>query len=231
MLGPMRRYSTRAIERIIGFYKQRIKSKSATAINASNQLCTTAAHHHYMHAGDVAQEDENDGNLGSYTITTTEADMGTNDVVNAQGTADSHRLWCVVRDESLKVGQFDAWDLDRYLRQYWKRHLKVRNAISSLRESKIIVGKELFDSDTGTFYGSKAYPHLARKKPVAFVKLSIPVDVNRADPGASYDLVWETYFGICILFFAYTYQGTVKYWVQSLTVYFADKRFIVFYMI
>lgn len=96
-----------------------------------------------MHAGDVAQEDENDGNLGSYTITTTEADMGTNDVVNAQGTADSHRLWCVVRDESLKVGQFDAWDLDRYLRQYWKRHLKVRNAISSLRESKIIVGKEL----------------------------------------------------------------------------------------
>lgn len=227
MLGPMRRYSTRSIERTIGFYKKRIKSISATAVNAANQLCTITAHHHCQHSGDLDVDDGEDGKFESYTITT-ENDNDTNDMVNVQeGTADSHRLWRVLQDDSLTVGQFDSWDLDRYLRQYWKRHLNQRTAIPSLRDSKIVVGKDLFDSDTGTFYGSQAYPHLARKKPMPFVKLSLPVDLNRADPGAAKDLVWETYFAECMLFLAHAYRGTVNNWyVRSLD--FADQCFIVF---
>lgn len=118
----------------------------------------------------------------------------------------SPTLWRVVEGE-LTVSDFDGQILHYFLQKYWRQYLGCNT--SSLRGSTIKVGKELFDSSTGTFYGSQLFPRKAQKKPTAFVKISLPVDGNYHDVTAETDRVWRTYSGECLLFFTHSYQGDV----------------------
>lgn len=116
--GPLRRYSARPLERTIGVYSRRIKSKVAPGVNAGNEMVGIAALQDHdrqekENAPPPSQDPEPSARNSVYAI--------------GQGDGDEPELWGIVRDANT-IESFKDLNLARYLQQLLEAHDKQRKS-------------------------------------------------------------------------------------------------------
>ncbi|ORY90600.1 hypothetical protein BCR43DRAFT_509065 [Syncephalastrum racemosum] len=190
-IGPPRSYSARPMERIIGMYSRGIKSKVAPGVNAGKIMMRISATRDYERSQLVQ------------TPSDPTATQRSNAIYSVSVEKDAAEIWDCF-PARLDDERLSTVDVQRYLKEYWKRALKQRTLPILSTAEEIVIGKRLFLE--GAVYDCAMFSSKENRRSSTFVKLSLPVNSRPFNSNTEGVDEMYTYFGEAICFFAHAFE-------------------------
>ncbi|KAI7854489.1 hypothetical protein BDC45DRAFT_535503 [Circinella umbellata] len=192
-MGPLRAYSARCMERTVGLLGRRIKSKSAIAQNAQNQMVMLAAYRDLEKIDLAAMTMTNEDN-GS------ESSQALNDDRIFQLGNGSNEIQIFNVHQSL-LDSYDCWNLKNLVHKYWTR--KYAHEQGHIID-EIIVGTVLHIQ--GNIFSSEINKEPKNARIRNFVQLLLVYDVYARQSFHAAQLEWGSFHGELLTFFTHKYN-------------------------
>ena len=189
-------YSARCMERTVGLLGRRIKSKTAIAQNAQNQMVMLAAYRD-LEKIDLAAMTRTNKDNGS------ESNKALNDDRIFQLGNGSNEIQIFNVHQSL-LDSYDCWNLKNLVHNYWTRKYPYEQGHII---DEIMVGTVLHIQ--GSIISSEINKEPKNARIRNFVQLSLVYDVYARQSSHAAQLEWGSFHGELLMFFPHKYSNNI----------------------